>query len=206
MTSQKLSVANGMVRPTKAPWFITGKQGPLPFSLSPYSNAANPDFTFVYTNGKMKLRKDLSKSPEATFTASCLWPINDLPSSEFIKQQLTEIAGGGHSQDEIGKTLLKEKNRFFVEYLEGFKGQSEKEIMESAGSSSYDAASDVLVVYSSANVLCLSEVSYEYTGGAHGNYGTTFYVLDLKQKRRMALSDIFINNDSAKLSRMLERN
>jgi len=59
-------------------------------------------------------------------------------------------------------------------------------------------------VYANLELVSVANSSYQYSGGVHGNYGTTFYVFDLKKKRQLVLSDILNPSDSAAVSVLLE--
>ena len=185
-------------------WLIPGKTSVLDFSLKVVRDSLVPNFTVVYTSGEAVLRKTLKNSPKATFSASSVWPTNNLPSTNFIKQQLNEISGGGHSEAEIGKTLLKQKNIYLKGYIDDIK-ETDKEIMEMGESLNYEESSKVMVAYCSSRLLTIASNYYGYTGGAHGNYGSYFYVLDLQHQKRLKLSDVINKNDSAKLSKLLEK-
>ncbi|MBO9572818.1 MAG: DUF3298 domain-containing protein, partial [Chitinophagaceae bacterium] len=45
-----------------------------------------------------------------------------------------------------------------------------------------------------------------YTGGAHGNYGTTFTVISLAKNKKLKLSDIIPESKQPQLNQLLEKN
>ena len=180
-----------------------GKSGPLNFSLSPSTDSTLSDFIFVYTKGNLKLRPKLKKSPKASFFAASIWPYSENDVGVFLKKQLLDISGGKTSM-EIGKLLLDQKKIFFDQYKEDFKDATEKDISEYGLSYNYDEQSNVFVAFSSSRLLSISADGYSYTGGAHGNYGTTFYVLDLRNKKRLSLNDVLKIEDSVTLNVLLE--
>ena len=182
----------------------TGKSAPLKFSLSPSTDSTLPDFIFVYTKGNIKLRPKMNKSPEASFFAASIWPSRENDLSAFLKKQLLDISGG-KSSVEIGKLLLDQKKIFFDEYKEDFKDATDKEISEYGQSYNYDLDSKASVAFSSSRLLSIAADSYSYTGGAHGNYGTSFYVIDLRNKKRLSLGDVLNVDDSITLNVLLEQ-
>ena len=184
-------------------WYASGKSAPLRFSLAPSKDSTVPDFTFVYTEGSIKLRPKMNKSPEATFFASSIWPTNQIRSSDFIKKQIIDISGG-KSDVEIGKLLIDQKKIFFDEYKSDFKDATDKEISEYGLSYNYELQSNVSVVFSSSKLISFSSDGYTYTGGAHGNFGTTFLVLDLANKKKLTLGDVLHLEDSVTLNIVLE--
>ena len=60
------------------------------------------------------------------------------------------------------------------------------------------------VVFNRDNMVILSSYTFDYSGGAHPNHGTTFFCVDVENKKRLSLSDILII-DSAKISSILEK-
>jgi len=48
----------------------------------------------------------------------------------------------------------------------------------------------LLLAYWSDQLAVLAQSTYEYTGGAHGNYGTSYTTVDLKTGKVLSLSNI----------------
>lgn len=61
------------------------------------------------------------------------------------------------------------------------------------------------VIFNQQGYLVLSIYRYAYTGGAHGNYGTSMYCFDALARKQMALGDI-LSVDSTTLQQLLEQN
>ncbi|MCH5683599.1 DUF4163 domain-containing protein [Niabella sp. W65] len=61
------------------------------------------------------------------------------------------------------------------------------------------------MIYNQNGFLVLSIYNYAYTGGAHGNYGTSMYCFDINAQKQMTLGDI-LSADSVALRRLLEQN
>jgi len=184
-------------------WHSNGKSAPLRFSLSPLKDSTVPDFAFVYTEGSIKLRPKMNKSPEATFFAASIWPTNQIPSIDFIKKQLIDISGN-KADLEIGKLLIAQKKIFFDDYKSDFEDATDKEISDNGLSYNYELQSNVSVMFSSPKLISFSSDGYTYTGGAHGLYGTSFVVLDLKNKKKLGLADVLNLEDSVTLNIVLE--
>lgn len=60
------------------------------------------------------------------------------------------------------------------------------------------------IIYNENNFIVYSYYNYDYTGGAHGNYGTSFMCYDVLQKKELKLTDI-LRVDSTTLSSLLEK-
>jgi hypothetical protein len=58
------------------------------------------------------------------------------------------------------------------------------------------------VLFNESYLLTIRALYYEYTGGAHGNYGYANLVLDMKQGSQLALDDLFIPGYESKLKQL----
>jgi hypothetical protein len=55
----------------------------------------------------------------------------------------------------------------------------------------YETESSMEVLHNSPDLLSLAYTTYGYTGGAHGNYGSSCASYDLKKQKRITLDDLF---------------
>lgn len=69
----------------------------------------------------------------------------------------------------------------------------------------YTNNSQQSVTYNDNGYVVIDFLADAYTGGAHGNYGSTMYCLDVKNKKQLLLSDI-VKIDTNSLAKILERN
>lgn len=70
-----------------------------------------------------------------------------------------------------------------------------KEISFEGESSKYSLQISYEVVRNDEKITVIKLTSYEYTGGAHGNPGFTFFMYDVQAKRMIGEDEIFINRD-----------
>lgn len=59
------------------------------------------------------------------------------------------------------------------------------------------------IIYNQNGYVVMSFFNYAYTGGAHGNYGTSVYCFDTDHKKQLSLNDI-VTIDSSQLQDLLE--
>lgn len=69
----------------------------------------------------------------------------------------------------------------------------------------FESNSEVKVILNKKGILTLEFLSYEYTGGAHGNGGRTYDVFDLTQEKKITLDELFVQNYLPKLTWIAER-
>jgi hypothetical protein len=70
---------------------------------------------------------------------------------------------------------------------------------------SYEDQQSVYVLWNQAPLLSLAFYGYSYTGGAHGNYGTTAATYDTRTGQRLRFADIFRPNSEAQLGKILDQ-
>lgn len=70
---------------------------------------------------------------------------------------------------------------------------------------SWQQGGSMRVLHNDDELLVLGLDSYSYSGGAHGNYGTTVRSFDLRAGRMLRARDIFPTDQLAKVSSLLER-
>ena len=68
---------------------------------------------------------------------------------------------------------------------------------------SYEDQTATYVLYQQGNLLSLGYYNYNFSGGAHGNYGTTPASYDLRTGRRLRYEDIFQPTAAQKLPALL---
>lgn len=61
------------------------------------------------------------------------------------------------------------------------------------------------VILNQNGYLVLSMYNYAYTGGAHGNYGTSMYCFDANAQKQLSLQDL-LSIDSTTMQQLLEQN
>ncbi len=189
----------------KGSWKKSQNSTPLDFSAINNVDDTLIKFYYVYTIGNTKLRSQLKESPEATFEAGTIWPKGSSAKEMFIKKVISESLGEKTTPSETGATLLRNKKKFFSDYLEQNKGVTAAQIKESSPVYTADETTRTLVVFQSSKLLSLGSYSCAYTGGAHGNYGTTYIVFDLLNNKKLNLSDILNNNGKGALNNLLAK-
>lgn len=106
----------------------------------------------------------------------------------------TEIAPGeGYSgRRSIGDLA----DNFLREY------QRERALRESVAGYQFDLNGSVLL--NRKGVLTVSISTQSYTGGAHGNYGTRYFVFDVRSGKRLSVGDLFISGFEDRLNRLID--
>jgi hypothetical protein len=179
-----------------------GKNKPLPFSATETDAALA--FDYIYTEGSILLRSAMKGSPVATFEAASIWPKGTLQQVTFLKKIITEEFDTKNSREDIGKIFLLQKKKFFADYINDNKELKDEDLKE-AYSFNMDQSDQLLIAYQSLKLILLARTNYAYTGGAHGNYGTSYIPVNLISNKKIGINDIINKAGQPKLAKLLEK-
>jgi len=179
-----------------------GKGTSHPFALKPDFEGAIR-FDVFYTRDSTLLLPGRQQSPMGTATSSILWPAaaNNERMADFIR---SAIAGGNELP--TPQQLAKRKvDSFLNAYKGSITGMDTSELNDETMNASWNwtSDSDMKIVWNQYPLLVLEYSSYEFTGGAHGNGGASYQVLDLDKQKALKVEDVFKGNYKAVLTREL---
>ncbi|WP_168208669.1 DUF3298 and DUF4163 domain-containing protein [Chitinophaga sp. XS-30] len=141
-------------------------------------------------------------SPMAIASASIVWPVGgtDEAGLEVIRQAIGKSI---RNPDSLVKAPV---NGFLKDYLQQ-RGEVDTNALETGMGATWNwtAESRTRVVWNQYPLVVLESAGYEYTGGAHGNYGSIFSVIDLARKKVLAPADVFKPGYEKVLSVALEK-
>jgi hypothetical protein len=183
-------------------WKESAKGRTLPFSAT---EAPSPlDFDFIYAEGVSALRPGMKESPVASFDAASVWPKGSTVQASLLKRIIRETFNETNSTEEIGRIFLRQKKRFFTDYLAGYKDVKIEEL-EDGYAYNMDQTDRVMIAYQSPKLVVLARSWYSYTGGAHGNYGTSYIAVNLVNNKKIRLSDVVSAAGQGRLASLLEK-
>jgi hypothetical protein len=153
------------------------------------------------------------KSPRGHISLQALLPVGG---DERLRERLTDNILLGLRGDTLDglplmdlKALYKQqRQQFFKEYREDA-SDTRPAAADTAGIGayapglSYEDQTNTYVLYRQTNLLSLEFFHYNYSGGAHGNYGSTGASYDLRTGRRLRYDDIFRPEASQQLPALL---
>lgn len=186
----------------KGEWLQDDKSKPLPVLLRENRNAIS--FTLAYTAGERKLRPAHPESPSASYFASTIWPVENKNVTIPLRRVITGIFGS-KDNDDIENVLEAEKTRLPDEYTEENNDLDDSLFAASVTAYNLFEERKLLVAFESPKLLTLASQYYTYSGGAHGNYGTTFISIDLATYEELKLTDVFSPAGIKKLQAELEK-
>jgi len=156
-----------------------------------------------------------AKSPRAHLSVQALVPVGQ--PAEVRQVLATSILRGlrGDTIDGIPSTSLavlykQQRQQYFKNYREDA-ADSRPTPADTAGIGAYapglnyENQTATYVLYQQGNLLSLGFFRYDYSGGAHGSYGTTGASYDLRTGRRLRYADIFRPEAARQLPALLAR-
>lgn len=185
-------------------WTMDGKAD-LKFKFTEDTDLSE-SFEFVYVYGKKNLIEGIEYPPSVTYTEGVIWPADDYKNSEFLKRSILaekKIAGNLKS---IGDVMLSNKKNFIDNYFRDNKDVTKEEMLQFGQSYSLEEQDLMTIVYLDDNIAVLSDFSYGYTGGAHGNYATGYSTFSLRDKKKIHFDELFTKQGLDEMPKLLEKN
>ena len=163
-----------------------GKGTSYDFAVHPSMKDAVP-LDVYYGKDSAELLPGRPNSPVGTATNGIIWPAATVDDSTaaFIRRSIT----GSAVHNDPERYLRRDIDSFLASYKTILPDLDTTEGVPQTANWSADA--DIKVVYNTYPYLVLENFSYEYTGGAHGNYGAIYQVLDLQKRKVLTPDDLF---------------
>ena len=199
--------ANGSFSGT---WTDTLKKVSYPFSLKETTEDGALSFDIFPFEDSTKLFPNVNNSPQATYSMDVLLPAKNTEESVFeflrtqiIKQLRHDSLTGNYAHLQISDVQKTARDSFFKNY----KAELKEEKPDTAENYSLNHAENrsMEVISNADGLLSLGFRAYNYSGGAHGNYGSQLMTYDVKNKKVVTLNDLFKPNYKAVLSAALSR-
>ncbi|MBS1589526.1 MAG: DUF3298 domain-containing protein [Bacteroidetes bacterium] len=122
------------------------------------------------------------------------------PHNDWLNKQICNILNID-SNLSFKDGVNKSNTQYFADYRDQLKDIDSLRPIETFNYARYQT---IMPVYNDRNLITLQNDFYEFSGGAHGNYGTLFHTYDLINKKELKLSDL-IQIDSITLQPIVER-
>jgi hypothetical protein len=106
---------------------------------------------------------------------------------------------------EAGNLMLDDPEGAFEESKSWFFSAFEETYAEIKDLMGYDSETGMHVELNDGKWFTLSISNFSYTGGAHGNYGTSYLTIDVENRKRLRLEDVFKPGYESVLVPILEK-
>ncbi len=141
-------------------------------------------------------------APMATYSESWLLPVSG---KEDLDQFILKILLEGAVQ-ESGVGMVDDPREAFQAGRQAFFDDFQQ-IMKEAGDfmTGFAYETNMEVEWNTPNLLTLVFFTYTFTGGAHGNYGSSYITLDLENRKKLGLEDVFKPGYEATVTSLLKK-
>ncbi len=142
------------------------------------------------------------EAPMATYSEFWLIPQSGVDSlDQFIMDILLEgaVQEQGVGRVEAPRQAFEEgKQAFFEDF---------RQVMKEAGDfmTGFAYETSMRTEWNTPHLLTLGFFAYTFTGGAHGNYGSSYVTLDLDNRKKLGLEDVFKPGYEAAVTTLLEK-
>lgn len=106
---------------------------------------------------------------------------------------------------EAGNLILNSPQDAFEESKEWFFSDFKEVYADFKGLMGYDSETNMYAELNDGRWFTVSISSFSFTGGAHGNYGTSYLTIDVQNKKKLELEDVFKPGYEAVLVPLLEK-
>lgn len=161
-------------------------------------------FDYVGFADSVRLVDTMMNSPVGTAEIASVWPKGSTATDNFVKQQIALLFDEKQPKTAINNIMQAAAGQFLNEYKND-SDITKEEIQEFPERLNYDLSCDLRITYFTNSLLTLSFYNYAYSGGAHGNYGTTYRQLDLLHDKALQLKDILTTDGIKQLRPLLEK-
>jgi len=183
---------NGLL---KGVWISKDNQKTYPFELRAIYPQGSFQFELKQFEDSLIAFPGMQESSVARVDISSVMP----KGNELLLRYVEKLLGFKLESTQNFKNTYR---KYFEEYRQNLPSPEDNSVPMHVYNYFYSQA--VLVRYNDNNLVMFEEKVYEYTGGAHGNYGSTLHCLDVAKNARLELSDI-ISADSATLQKIVEQ-
>ena len=161
-------------------------------------------FTAMYFADSVTGFESKPNGPMGNISEFFIIPEGNDATAQWLQTQLKKILyldSAGKGLD-IEEAVKKGNDAYLTAYKNDIKAMENEEFMATLN---YESMQEVSVRYNERGYVILESLSYDYSGGAHGNHGSALYCLDAVNKRQLTLRDV-ITADSNQLRPLLEKN
>jgi hypothetical protein len=143
-------------------------------------------------------------SPQANISYEYLMPSGNTPQEQWLDQQLKKIMNLQKPASSWAVSIKNDASSYLKGYQDEMKGMG-SETDELSASLNYNRTQNLYLHYNNNGFVVIKHLFDSYSGGAHNNYATTLYCFDVKNQKRLVLSDL-IKIDSISLQKLVEKN
>ncbi len=190
----------------KGTWTSSDEKNTYPIDLKESSMQPSVNLIAVGAVDSAQYLKFKKDTPTLK-TAVCIIAASD-KNQGWLNEKVKNILGK-EDKNAAGWSMQQVVDARVRQAVEGYEAEVDSSIVGAADDGphyflnrEYEVLGNVLL--NQNGYLVLSMYSYAYTGGAHGNYGTSMYCFDVTAQKQLSLQDL-LSIDSTTMQQLLEQ-
>lgn len=187
----------------KGKWTNGKKDKTFPVNLTEKYPSGSYAFSISTYEDSTKAFPKKIKTPIAEIGFKGLSAIGKSASDIWLNQELKKLMGLKANQTDWNMGFKNLATSYFANYkktaLDYAKDGDTNEAFLNYSNHSYQS-----LVYNDKDFVIIEQMDDDYSGGAHGNYASIFHCLDIKNQKKLVLSDV-VKVDTVILEQLLEK-
>lgn len=164
-----------------------------------------PEGSYTFTTQSLKdslAAFATDSSPVAQVSKAFVIPLLDDDAGQWLSLEIKKALSVDSALYplDIATAAQKMNGKFLKSYREEVKGMGHDDMVSFLN---YEDQATMTLCYNENGYVILATDNYSYTGGAHGNGGTSFSCLDVKNRKKLKLRDV-MTADSVQLQPVVE--
>lgn len=163
-------------------------------------------FSTFTVNDVVKAFPSNEKSPEGNITNTFVLANQSNAFAKWINIKVIEALSvdSAYYNLDVISAVKKMNERYIADYNATVKEIDNANENDMPSFLNYESINQLSVCFNNNGYVILANNNYDYSGGAHGNGGISFYCLDVVNQQKLKIEDIIVT-DSAILQPIVER-
>ncbi len=162
-------------------------------------------FGYFSAHDSASLLPQIKNESTCDYITACVWPLGNTLVDAALKKQAIKMLSMPATVMEPGKWLTSSVKKSSIAWKKDNGKLSPKDASEMSLSLSVQEENRVLVMYENEYYITLANYTFSYSGGAHGNYGTSLAAINKQNGQQMKLTDVLNMNGIKSLPLLLEK-
>jgi putative sterol carrier protein len=175
------------------------------FHLSINNDKKFTPFEYLLASDSAKLLPEIENESVFSSTMGTIWPVTNTGFDATLKAKIKQVLRMPSTVNDAKKWFETKIEKLAATWKKQNNKITPKKASEMGLSLSEDEETSVGVMYENEYYITLADYNYSFTGGAHGNYGTTLVTINKKNNRLMQLTDILNTQGISRISAYLDK-
>jgi hypothetical protein len=160
------------------------------FELQVNTDKKFTSFEYISAEDSAKLLPQIKNESTCDYIVATIWPQGNTTLDGALRKQICKMFNMPATVTEPGKWLVSSVKKSTTAWKKENSKLSPKDASDMGLSLSVQEENRGMVMYENEYYITLADYGYAYTGGAHGNYGTSLASINKQSGKQMQLNDV----------------